>query len=158
MTYDDFMNKMRNMTFKREQEVYCIASIDKKGNHIGRIKSVSLDTNADVVIKIDIDKESVTGWKSSLQENQRSAFMKRYIVMREMDNVEVIIIRNKSDDTYSFINLTKQHICPCRFKTMEDAIADMEKLKNEGKINNFIEVKWRSNLLGGKYGRSDKYD
>lgn len=67
--------------------------------------------------------------------------MKRYIVMREMDNVEVIIIRNKSDDTYSFINLTKQHICPCRFKTMEDAIADMEKLKNEGKINNFIEVK-----------------
>lgn len=67
--------------------------------------------------------------------------MKRYIVMREMDNVEVIIIRNKSDDTYSFINLTKQHICPCRFKTMEDAIADMEKLKNEGKINDFIEVK-----------------
>lgn len=61
--------------------------------------------------------------------------------MREKDNVEVIIIRNKSDDTYSFINLTKQHICPCRFKTMEDAIADMEKLKNEGKINNFIEVK-----------------
>lgn len=66
--------------------------------------------------------------------------MKRYIVMREMDNVEVIIIRNKSDNTYSFINLTKQHICPCRFKTIEDAIADMEKLKNEGKIKEFIRV------------------
>lgn len=58
-----------------------------------------------------------------------------------MDNVEVIIARNKSDDTYSFINLTKQHICPCKFKTMEDAIADMERLKNEGKIINCIEVK-----------------
>lgn len=68
-------------------------------------------------------------------------YMKRYIVIREMDNVEVIIVRNKSDDTYSFINLTKQHICPCKFKTMEDAVADMERLKNEGKIINYIEVK-----------------
>lgn len=61
MKYDDFMDKMRNMTFKREQEVYCNASIDKKGNHIGRIKSVLLDANANVVIEIEIDKESVTG-------------------------------------------------------------------------------------------------
>lgn len=66
--------------------------------------------------------------------------MKRYIVIRESDNVEVIIVRNKSDNTYSFINLTKQHICQCRFKTMKDAIADMEKLKNEGKIKEFIRV------------------
>lgn len=46
---------------KKDQDVYIIASIDNKGNHIGRIKNVSLDTNIDVVIEVDIDKESVTG-------------------------------------------------------------------------------------------------
>lgn len=66
MQYEDFMKKIQNITFKREQEVYCIASIDSIGKHIGRIKNISLDSNMDVVIEIDIDKESVTG---SLQGN-----------------------------------------------------------------------------------------
>lgn len=43
-------------------------------------------------------------------------------------------MKNKSDNTYSFVNVSKDHICPCRFKTIEEAIAGMEKQKEEGKI------------------------
>lgn len=66
--------------------------------------------------------------------------MKRYIVIREKDNVEVIIVRNKCDNTFSFINLTKQHICPCHFNSIEEAVNDMIKLKTEGRIKDFIEL------------------
>lgn len=61
MKYDEIMQKLQDITFKREQEVYVIASIDNKGNHIGRIKNISLDADCDVVIEVDIDRKSVTG-------------------------------------------------------------------------------------------------
>lgn len=48
-----------------------------------------------------------------------------YLVQRKTGNVIVSIMRNKSDDTYSFVNLTKGHICPCRFDSIEDALTDM---------------------------------
>lgn len=51
--------------------------------------------------------------------------------------VEVLLFRNKSDNTYSYINLTKGHICPCKFKTIEDAIED---LKNYPKVISYSEV------------------
>lgn len=67
--------------------------------------------------------------------------MKRYFVMKETDNAEVIIIKNKSDHTFLFVNLTKQHICPCRFESVEEVVKDMIRLKAEGKIRDFIEIK-----------------
>lgn len=45
-----------------------------------------------------------------------------YLVQRKSGNVVVSIMRNKSDGTYSFVNLTKNHICPCRFNSIEDAV------------------------------------
>lgn len=50
-----------------------------------------------------------------------------YLVQRKNGNVIVSIMRNKSDDTYSFVNLTKGHICLCRFDSVEDAVKDMAK-------------------------------
>ena len=41
--------------------------------------------------------------------------MKQYLVERPNGNVVVAILRNKSDNTYSYVNLTKGHICPCPF-------------------------------------------
>lgn len=61
MKYDEIVQKLHDITFKREQEVYVVSSIENKGNHIGRIKDISLDANCDVVIEVDIDKESITG-------------------------------------------------------------------------------------------------
>ena len=57
-----------------------------------------------------------------------------YLVQRKKENVIVSIMRNKSDDTYSFVNLTKGHICSCRFDSVEDAIKDMDKKILNGEI------------------------
>lgn len=57
-----------------------------------------------------------------------------YLVQRKNGNVVVSIMRNKSDSTYSFVNLTKNHICPCRFDSIEDALTDMRKKILSGEI------------------------
>ena len=57
-----------------------------------------------------------------------------YKIVRQHDEVIVSIFRNKNDNTYSFINLTKGHICPCRFLTINEALMDLEKYIKEGKI------------------------
>ena len=57
-----------------------------------------------------------------------------YKIVRPHDEVIVSIFRNKNDNTYSFINLTKGHICPCRFLTINEALMDLKKYIKEGKI------------------------
>ena len=66
--------------------------------------------------------------------------MKKYLVVRKDDEVVVAIFRNKVDDTYSFINLTKEHICPCKFNSVEDAIEDMNRQMKDGKIIKYFEI------------------
>lgn len=66
--------------------------------------------------------------------------MQKWLIRREEDDVVVTILKNKADNTYSFVNLTKEHICPCRFKSIEDAISDMERQKENGKIIRYFEV------------------
>ena len=60
MKYDEVVQKLHDITFKRDQEVYVMASIENNSNYIGRIKNISLDADCDVVIEVDIDKEGVT--------------------------------------------------------------------------------------------------
>jgi hypothetical protein len=67
--------------------------------------------------------------------------MKIWVVKRQHDKVIVTIMKNKSDGTYSFINLTKEHICPCKFNSIDDALKDMDRLKDRGKIINYFELK-----------------
>lgn len=66
--------------------------------------------------------------------------MKIWLVKRQHDKVIVTIMKNKSDGTYSFINLTKEHICPCKFNSINEALKDMDKLKDCGKILNYNEL------------------
>lgn len=61
-----------------------------------------------------------------------------YFVLREKGNVTVSILRDKRDNKYRFVNLTKGHICECGFDTIEDALHDMnEKIKNGDVIDYF---------------------
>lgn len=60
MNYDEVMKKLHDMPFKSDQDVYIIASIDGKECRIGRIEDIQLDSYADIVIEVDIDKKSVT--------------------------------------------------------------------------------------------------
>lgn len=66
-----------------------------------------------------------------------------YLVIREKDNVVVSIMMNKLDHTYSFVNLTKGHICTCKFDSIEDAIKDMKEKKDNGEIIDFINMEAR---------------
>lgn len=58
----------------------------------------------------------------------------KYIVTRPSDSVEVYLMQNKNDHTYSFVNITKGHICPCRFTTISAAIEDLDRLIEDKKI------------------------
>lgn len=61
-----------------------------------------------------------------------------YFVLRENGNVTVSILRDKRDNKYRFVNLTKGHICECGFDTIGDALHDMnEKMKNGDVIDYF---------------------
>lgn len=62
-------------------------------------------------------------------------------VIRPKDTVYVGLYRYKDTNEYSFVNLTKGHICPCKFSSVEEAIADMEKQKKRGSILSYVEIK-----------------
>lgn len=63
-----------------------------------------------------------------------------YLVQRKNGNVIVSIMRNKFDNTYSFVNLTKGHICSCRFDSAEDAVKDMDEKILNGEITGYFEL------------------
>lgn len=63
--------------------------------------------------------------------------MLKYKVVRKKDTVVVAIMPHKDGSGYGFVNLTKCHICPCRFNTIEDAIMDME---NDPKVISFEKI------------------
>ena len=67
--------------------------------------------------------------------------MRRWLVERPKDEVVVTIMKNKLDGTYSFINLTKEHICPCEFKSIDDALNDMDEKVKNGEINYYFELR-----------------
>lgn len=64
----------------------------------------------------------------------------RFLVKRLKDTVEVLLLKNKDGSGYQYINLTKEHICPCKFETVTKAIKDMENLQKEGKIISYEEI------------------
>ena len=66
----------------------------------------------------------------------------KFLVTRPKDTVLVYLMKNESDNTYSFVNITRWHICPCRFKSIRDAVADMDRLKEEGKIIRYEFTNW----------------
>lgn len=66
-----------------------------------------------------------------------------YFVKRKSGNVIVSIMRNKSDNTYSFVNLTKNHICPCRFNSVEDAVKDMDEKILDGEIVEYLKLEFK---------------
>lgn len=66
--------------------------------------------------------------------------MKKWLVERQKDKVVVTILKNKKDNTYLFINLTKEHICPCRFPSVEAALKDMDAKIVTGEIVKYTEL------------------
>lgn len=63
--------------------------------------------------------------------------MKRIKVTRVDGVFDILLLKHKTYNGYSFVNLTKGHICPCVFKSEEETLADLEKYKQSGKIINY---------------------
>lgn len=59
---------------------------------------------------------------------------KRIFVQRPHDWCEVEIWLDKATDKWCFVNMTRGHVCACRFDTVEDALKDLEQQKQEGKV------------------------
>lgn len=51
--------------------------------------------------------------------------MIQFNVHRRDGNFRVAILIFKSDHKYSFVNLTKGHICPCKFDSEEAAVEEL---------------------------------
>lgn len=125
------------ITIKNDKEaiesmVYNIESIDYKHcilqNAEEKIKQVWADGGW---LKINY-----TILLENKQETQKGAL--RFIVKKPNGKESVVIFKNKSDGTYSFVNLTKEHICSCKFQTIEEAIQDMNDRLRKGLIESYI--------------------
>ena len=56
--------------------------------------------------------------------------MLRYLVVRDFDNAEVLLLPQKDGSGWTYVNITKGHICPCKFKTIEEALIDCTSRNN----------------------------
>ncbi|MCM1214075.1 MAG: hypothetical protein NC548_06095 [Lachnospiraceae bacterium] len=73
----------------------------------------------------------------------------RAFIVHKMDGsqVRVIIVPFKGTSEYAFVNLTKGHICCCRFPSIDAAIADMRKRVIEDGIYDFEPIDEKSILF-----------
>lgn len=63
-----------------------------------------------------------------------------YKVIRPNGIVLVSILKNKDNHTYSYVNITKGHICSCKFKSYKEALEDMDRLIKQGKIIDYCKL------------------
>ena len=62
----------------------------------------------------------------------------KYLVQKSnKDLCEVYILPHKETGKYSFVNITKGHICPCVFDTYEEALQDLENRKKDNLIKGY---------------------
>lgn len=66
--------------------------------------------------------------------------MKYLVQKNKFEYCKVYILPHKETGKYSFVNITKGHICPCVFDTYEDALKDLEDRKEKGLIDNYWEI------------------
>ena len=55
-------------------------------------------------------------------------------INRPDDNVYCTITYDRGQKGYRFVNLSHNHICPCVFKTIDEAFKDLDRMKNEGLV------------------------
>lgn len=49
----------------------------------------------------------------------------RLHLIREHDEIDVLLIPHKDGSGWSYVNMTKKHICPCVFPDKAAALADL---------------------------------
>lgn len=76
-------------------------------------------------------------------EDAEETNMERNIILieRPLDTVIVLLFKHKESGKWSFINLSKEHICECEFDNYKDAINDLNKYMESGKIKTWRFIK-----------------
>jgi len=64
-----------------------------------------------------------------------------FLVIRNKGNVVVSIMLSRHSGKYHFVNLTKGHICSCAFDSVREAVADMQKKKDNAEIVDYVRIK-----------------
>ena len=65
----------------------------------------------------------------------------RFLVHKSSGDADVLLLPHKGTNKYSFVNLTKGHICSCVFDSVAEAIEDMEARKKAGLLDSYEETK-----------------
>lgn len=66
--------------------------------------------------------------------------MLKFLVVKSNETIEVLLLPHKNTNKYSFVNITKGHICSCIFNNIDEAIEDMEERKKQGLIDNYRRI------------------
>ena len=105
-------------------------ALDNEDHKIKKAYAVRRGSRTDYNICIEYQKQ---------KPNKAAKGSLRFIVKKPNEEESVVVIfKNKSDGTYSFVNLTKEHICSCKFKTIEEAIQDMNDRLRKGLIESYV--------------------
>lgn len=66
--------------------------------------------------------------------------MKFYSILYKDKKISIVtILPHKDTGKYSYVNMTKGHVCPCQFDSVEDALKDLENYDN---IEMWEEIQW----------------
>ena len=49
------------------------------------------------------------------------------VIRRNRPDCIVMLCQDRTTDKWCYVNLSTEHVCACRFDTIDDAIADMRK-------------------------------
>lgn len=73
-----------------------------------------------------------------MSKNNKEAGLLRFIVKtHDSEESVVVVFKNESDNTYSFVNLTKERIYSNKFVTVEEAIQNMNDQVRNGLIESY---------------------
>lgn len=65
---------------------------------------------------------------------------KLYHVNRAKGDAIVMIVKNRQNEKYYFVNLSSHHVCSCSFDTEADALQDLQKKVEAGDILGYYEM------------------
>lgn len=117
-------------TFRYSNDRHSIPACLNKYEKVKEVRANGGWSHMDYIIVVENKVENVP-------ENTKGYL--RFIVKKPNGEESVVVIfKNKSDGTYSFVNLTKEHICSCKFKTIEEAIQDMNDRLRKGLIESYV--------------------
>lgn len=107
------------------------------------VKNKGVKYNADVIVNEYLQlADKLYRVSKKLPIDPLEPFLGKQIsVERPEDTVIVSIMRYKASGRFSFINHTKNHVCPCLFTTVLEAFDDLENQRKLGKVISYKFIK-----------------